>query len=91
MAEQYIDALVAKDPKRLPLASATVRYTENGRRTAAGRRTRPWTRQITELFKVEKGLLHEIEVILERVPYGMGSGWSSWEDAMSDKIQWQGK
>ena len=51
----------------------------------------PWTCQIEELFKVEKGLLHEIGAILERVPYGMGSGWSSWEDAMSDKIQWQGK
>jgi len=31
VAEQYIDALVAKDPKRLPPASAAVRYTENGR------------------------------------------------------------
>ena len=82
VAEQYIDAPVAKDPTRLPLASAAVRYTENGQRQA-------W--QIAELFKVEKGLLHEIEAILERVPYGMGSGWSSWEDAMSDKIQWQGK
>jgi len=40
-----------------------------------------------ELFKVEKGLLHEIEAILERAPYGMTSGWSSWEDGMSDKIQ----
>jgi hypothetical protein len=53
--------------------------------------TTPWTWQIAELFKVEKGLLHEIEAILERVPYGMGSGWSSWEDAVSDRIQWSGK
>jgi hypothetical protein len=43
---------------------------------------------IAELFKVEGGLLHEIEAILERVPYGMPSGWSTWEDGMSDKIQW---
>lgn len=49
--------------------------------------TTPWTWQIAELFKVEKGLLHEIEAVLERVPYGMTSGWSSWEDGMSDKIQ----
>jgi hypothetical protein len=48
----------------------------------------PWTWMIAELFKVENGQLHEIEAILERVPYGMGSGWSSWEDAMSDKMQW---
>ncbi len=64
--------------------------TPDGRTVTAGPVT-PWTWQIAEVFKVENGLLHEIEAILERVPYGMGSGWSSWEDAMSDKIQWQGK
>ena len=63
--------------------------TPDGRSVTAGPAT-PWTWQIAELVKVEKGLLHEIEAILERVPYGMGSGWSTWEDAMSDKIQWQG-
>ena len=60
--------------------------TPSGRAVTAGP-TQLWTWQIAELFKVEKGLLHEIEAILERVPYGMPSGWSSWEDAMSDKIQ----
>ena len=60
--------------------------TPDGRTVTAGPTT-PWTWMIAELFKVEKGLLHEIEAILERVPYGMGSGWSSWEDAMSDRIQ----
>lgn len=64
--------------------------TPDGRTVTAGP-TVPWTWQIAELFKVEKGLLHEIEAILERVPYGMTSGWSSWEDGMSDRIQWQGK
>jgi hypothetical protein len=64
--------------------------TPDGRTVTAGPTT-PWTWQIAELFKVEKGLLHEIEAILERVPYGMGSGWGSWEDAMSDRIQWGGK
>ena len=64
--------------------------TPTGRSITAGP-VQPWTWMIAELFKVEKGLLHEIEAILERVPYGMPSGWSSWEDGMSDKIQWQGK
>jgi len=50
----------------------------------------PWTWEIMEVFKVEDGLLHEIEAVLERAPYGMASGWSSWEDGMSDKIQFQG-
>jgi hypothetical protein len=62
--------------------------TPSGRTVTAGP-TVPWTWMIAELFKVEKGLLHEIEAILERVPYGMTSGWSSWENGMSDKIQWQ--
>jgi hypothetical protein len=58
----------------------------NGRSVTAGP-TVPWTWHIAELFKVEKGLLHEIEAVLERAPYGMGSGWSSRQDALSDKIQ----
>ena len=60
--------------------------TPDGRSVTAGP-TVPWTWEIAELFKVEKGLLHEIEAILERAPYSMTSGWSSWEDGMSDKIQ----
>ena len=60
--------------------------TPDGRTVTAGPTT-PWTWQIAELFKVEKGLLHEIEAVLERVPYGMTSGWSTWEEGMSDKIQ----
>jgi hypothetical protein len=87
IAEQYLNALAAKDPSKLPLASATVKFTENGQRLRLGDGLTPWTWQIAELFKVEKGLLHEIEAVLERVPYGMTSSWSSWEDGMSDKIQ----
>jgi hypothetical protein len=60
--------------------------TPDGRKITAGP-TEPWTWHIAEIFKVEKGLLHEIEAILARVPYGMGSGWSSRADAMSDRIQ----
>jgi hypothetical protein len=61
----------------------------DGRTVTAGPQ-QPWTWEIAELFKVEKGLLHEIEAVLERSPYGMTSGWSTWEDGMSDKIQYQG-
>ena len=35
IAEQYLDALVAKDPKKLPVAS-NVKYTENGQRLQLG-------------------------------------------------------
>ena len=62
--------------------------TPDGRKVTAGP-VQPWTWMIAEVFKVENGLLHEIEAILERVPYGMPSGWSSWEDGLSDGIQFQ--
>jgi len=40
--------------------------------------------------RIENGLIRRVEATLERVPYGMTSGWSSWEDGMSDKIQFEG-
>jgi hypothetical protein len=39
------------------------------------------------MFRIEKGLIRRIEAILERAPYGMGSGWSGWDDQMSDRVQ----
>jgi hypothetical protein len=62
--------------------------TPTGRTMIAGP-MQPWTWEIMEFFKVEDGLLHEIEAILERAPYGMTSGWSSWEDGMSDGIHFE--
>jgi hypothetical protein len=58
----------------------------SGRPVTAGP-AQPWTWYIAELFKVEKGQLRQIEATLERVPYGMTSGWSSWEDGMSDRAR----
>lgn len=62
--------------------------TPDGRKVTGGPEE-PWTWHIAEVFKVEKGLLHEIEAVLARVPYGMGSGWSSRADAVSDRIQFE--
>ena len=50
-------------------------------------RTINWTWQIAELFKVEDGLIHRIEAVLQRCPYGMNSGWSTYEQGISDEIQ----
>jgi hypothetical protein len=58
----------------------------DGRWVTAGPTT-PWTWELAELFKIEMGKIRRIEAILERAPYGMGSGWSSWEDAMSDRAR----
>ena len=56
-------------------------------RSVTGGPTDPWTWQIAELFKIEKGKIHQIEAVLERAPFGMNSGWSTWEDGMSSGAQ----
>lgn len=45
----------------------------------------PWTWQIAEVFKIENGLIGPVESVLHPVPYGMDSGWSTWEQAMSSE------
>ena len=60
--------------------------TPNGRTVTAGP-VQPWTWQIAELFKVQDGQLHKIEAILQRSPYGMNSGWSTWEEGLSDRAR----
>ena len=56
----------------------------DGRQVVSGSSV-PWTWQIAEAFKIEKGLIGPVESVLHPVPYGMGSGWSTWEDAMSSR------
>jgi hypothetical protein len=60
--------------------------TPDGRTITAGP-AQLWTWQLAELFKVEKGQIHQIEAIMERAPYGMNSGWSNFENGLSDKAQ----
>jgi hypothetical protein len=69
------------------MAGSTRNFTRpDGSPTTAGP-AQPWTWEILEFFKVENGQLAEIEAFLTRPPYGMLSGWSTWEDGMSDEIQ----
>ncbi|MBN2241057.1 MAG: hypothetical protein JW793_00090 [Acidobacteria bacterium] len=60
--------------------------TPDGRDVVAGP-TEPWTWQQAELFKIEKGNIRRIEAVLQRCPYGMNSGWSTYEQGMSEEIQ----
>jgi hypothetical protein len=60
--------------------------TPDGRTVTAGP-AQLWTWQLAELFKVEKGKIHQIEAIMERAPYGMNSGWSNYENGLSDRAQ----
>ncbi len=46
-----------------------------------------WTWQLGELFKIEKGNIRRIEAVFHRCPYGLNSGWSTYEQGMSDQIQ----
>jgi hypothetical protein len=48
---------------------------------------RPFTWEIAELFKLEDGKIRQSEAVLDQSPYGMGSGWSRHEDALSSRIQ----
>ena len=57
--------------------------TPDGRTVTSGP-VQPWTWEIAELFKVEKGQIRKIEAFLQRSPYGMNSGWSTWSQGMSD-------
>jgi hypothetical protein len=56
--------------------------TPDGRTVTAGPK-QPWTWELAEAFRIEHGKIHQIVAIMERVPYGMNSGWSTWEEGMS--------
>lgn len=47
----------------------------------------PWTWETAEIFRLEHGRVHQVMAIMEKVPYGMSSGWSSWEDGMSSEAR----
>jgi hypothetical protein len=46
-----------------------------------------WTWQLAELFKIENGNIRRVEAVFHRAPYGIPSGWSTFEQAMSEAIQ----
>lgn len=64
------------------LGKDRVYETKDGR-TVTGGPVNPWTWQIAELFRIEKGKIRRIEAILIQSPYGMNSGWSDWQEGLS--------
>lgn len=46
-----------------------------------------WTWQLAELFKIEDGKISRVEAIFHRAPFGINSGWSTYEQGMSEEIQ----
>jgi hypothetical protein len=61
--------------------------TPDGKTVTAGPTT-PWTWEMAEAFKVEHGQIRRIQAVFHRCPYGMASGWSTWDQAMSDQARW---
>ncbi|MDR0310470.1 MAG: hypothetical protein LBJ21_02675 [Acidobacteriota bacterium] len=46
-----------------------------------------WTWQLAELFKIEGENIRRIEAVFLRCPYGMNSGWSTYEQGLSEELQ----
>ncbi|MCP5144579.1 MAG: hypothetical protein H6978_07115 [Gammaproteobacteria bacterium] len=46
-----------------------------------------WTWQIAELFKIEQGQIRRIEAVFHRAPFGINSGWSTYEQGISSELQ----
>ncbi len=59
-------------------------HTPDGRTVSAGPK-QPWTWEIAEAFRISHRTIHEIVAIMEKVPYGMNSGWSTWQEGMSSE------
>lgn len=45
-----------------------------------------WTWELGELFKVENGQISRIEAIFIRSPYGMCSGWGTYQQCRSEEV-----
>jgi hypothetical protein len=46
-----------------------------------------WTWQLAELFKIQDGKIRRIEAVFHRAAYGINSGWSTYEQGISDQPQ----
>ncbi len=46
-----------------------------------------WTWELGELFKIQGEKISRVEALILRGPYGMNSGWSTYAQTRSEKIQ----
>jgi hypothetical protein len=47
-----------------------------------------WTWQIAELFRIENAQIRRIEAVFHRSAFGLNSGWSTYQQNMSDQPQY---
>jgi hypothetical protein len=50
-------------------------------------RTINWTWELGEIFKIEGEKIRRVEALILRGPYGMNSGWSTYEQTRSEQAQ----
>jgi hypothetical protein len=46
-----------------------------------------WTWQLAEIFKIENGKIRRVEALFHQAPFGIPSGWSTYEQSISEGIQ----
>lgn len=46
-----------------------------------------WTWQVAELFRIENGNIRRIEAVFHQAPFGIPSGWSTYELSISEEVQ----
>ena len=46
-----------------------------------------WTWQLAELFKIEKGKIRRVEAVFHKCPYGTNSGWSTYDQGISEEYR----
>ena len=68
------------------LATESIAKRYGGRQVVNGP-VQPWTWELAEIFKVQGGKIHRIQAVLQRSPFGMNSGWSTWQQGMSDQAR----
>jgi len=67
-------------------AGKTRHFTAHGREVVSGPIS-PWTWQLGQVFKIENNQIRWIEATLHRAPFGMNSGWSTFEKGWSNEMQ----
>jgi hypothetical protein len=46
-----------------------------------------WTWQLAEVFKIEKGKIRRVEAVFQQAPFGIPSGWSTYQQSIGEEIQ----
>lgn len=68
-------------------AGDTRRFRTRGGRDVTAGPAEPVSWQVATVFRIEGGRIRRVVTLSEPAPYGMNSGWSSWEDGLSGRLR----